>query len=548
MKRIIFIILLFGLAPLYAQSGYDREVGRVGNVIVMIPDGTSTSVLSAARWFQRYNNPSMTELNLDPLLCGMVGTFASNSLIPDSAPSMSAYMTGIPTSEGFISCYPAADPAQDLFKVDSTRSLHPLATLMEAARIEQGKATGLVATAEFCHATPAACTSHSHRRGDYASLTRQIAASNPDLVFGGGRQFLSAESRAYLATQGATIIGDADTFRNHTAEGPLWALFAESNIEYEIDRDDNIHPSLAEMTGRAIERLSSDPDGFFLMVEGSMIDWAAHGNDPATILHEMLAFDKAVGVALDFAKRDGNTLVVIMPDHGTSGFSFGNPDYRNYTRKGLEPAFGTVSKYRASIGRIESMVKCADAAEIRGIFRTYCDIELTDKELQAILSSKDYKEDNYMEVSNSVNLYSVISAVMKSRTPFAFISGNHTGEDTFLAAYHPAGDLPQGRHTNSRINAYIASAMGLETSLAELSDRYFVPHTALFPDARTAITKPEGDQPRLTVRRGRHTIEARANSSVITVDREPVQLRTPVVYIEPNDTFYLPREAGGMLR
>ncbi len=547
MKHAILILLLLGVQHLSAQTHYHRKVDNVRNVIVMIPDGTSTSVLSLARWFQRYNNPELTELNIDDHLCGMVGSFSSNSLIPDSAPSMSAYMTGVPTSSGYISCYPAADPAQDLFEVDAALQNRPLATLLEAARHDRHMATGVVATCYFNHATPAATSSHACDRDDYDNLARQMAASGLDLVFGGGRKYLPEDARQELKAQGATIIEDVDTFRSYTTEGPLWALFADAQLDYEIDRDDALHPSLAEMTRRAIERLSVHPEGFFLMVEGSMIDWAAHGNDPATILHEMLAFDKAVGEAVNFARQDGNTLVVIMPDHGTSGFSIGNPEYHDYTRKGLEPAFGTVSKYRASIDRMERMVREADDSDISALFRTHTGIELTDKELQDIIASRHAREDDYMEVSNSVNLYSVISTIMKSRTPFGFVSGNHTGEDVFLAVYHPTGDTPRGRQTNSEINAYIAEALALPRTLQTVTDDIYAPHDELFMGSRCTIVKSEGAQPLLKVKRGRKSIEARANSSTIVVNKRPMQLRSVVVYIERNNKFYLPREVADML-
>ncbi len=548
MKRLILMALLLLTQSVTSQTHYTRNVEPVRNVIVMIPDGTSTSVLSVARWFQRYNNPELTELNIDNHLCGMVGSFSSNSLIPDSAPSMSAYMTGVPTSGGYISCYPAADPDQDLFEVDTTWQNRPLATLLEAARHDRRMATGVVATTYFCHATPAATTSHACDRHDYAALARQMASSGMDLVFGGGAKHLPADARENLMNQGVTIIKDVDTFRSYNTSGPVWALFAQSHMEYEIDRDDAVQPSLSEMTRRAIERLSAHPEGFFLMVEGSRIDMAAHGNDPAAIMHEMLAFDKAVGVAVDFARRDGSTLVVIMPDHGTSGFTFGNPDYHDYTTKGLEPAFSEVSKYRVSIERMEQLVREAQDGDIRGIFRTNTGIELTDKELNAILSSLHARENDYMELSNSVNLYSVIADIMKSRTPFAFVSGNHTGEDVFLAAYHPTGDTPRGRHTNSEINAYIAEALALPRTLRAMTEDIYAPHTELFFGAQCSIVESEGEEPLLRVKRGRQSLEARANSSVVTVNKQPVQLRSVVVYIDRNSTFYLPREVTGMLQ
>jgi len=96
---------------------------------------------------------------------------------------------------------------------------------------------------------------------------------------------------------------------------------AATAMSYDIDRDPAVEPSLAEMTQKAIEILSANPKGFFLMVEGSKVDWAAHANDPVGLVSDILAFDDAVKVALDFAKQDGKTLVIAVTDHGNSGLS-----------------------------------------------------------------------------------------------------------------------------------------------------------------------------------------------------------------------------------
>lgn len=128
----------------------------------MIPDGTSTSVLSIARWYQIYNRLGGKNLNVDPYLCGLVKTYSSNSPIPDSAPAMSAYTTGVPSRVGNIAIYPVADDAQDIYPIDASMSYQPLVTVLEAAKIEKNKALGIVVTTDFCHATPASCASHHY--------------------------------------------------------------------------------------------------------------------------------------------------------------------------------------------------------------------------------------------------------------------------------------------------------------------------------------------------------------------------------------------------
>ena len=248
-KSAILLLLLFAALAAGAQPFYRKPVAPVRNVIVMIPDGTSTSVLAAARWYKFYNDPSQRTLNLDSCLCGLVGTFSSDSPIPCSAPAMSAYMTGMPQQAGNVSVYPAANPVQDIVEVESGRACQPLATLLEAAKHDRGKATGLVVTVDFCHATPAACAAHHYSRHAYPALAAQMAGNDLDVMFGGGRKQVTDAMRAYLRGSGATLIEqDAAAFRAYEGKGPVWSLFAQGNMSYDLDRNDAEQPSLAEMT------------------------------------------------------------------------------------------------------------------------------------------------------------------------------------------------------------------------------------------------------------------------------------------------------------
>jgi alkaline phosphatase len=108
--------------------------------------------------------------------------------------------------------------------------------------------------------------------------------------------------------------------------GPVWGLFDDSHMQPDMDRQHfaEHEPSLAEMVGKAIELLSQDKDGFFLMVEGSQVDWAGHNNDPIYMVTDFLAFDDAVKAACDFAEEDGRTLVLAYPDHNTGGMKIGH--------------------------------------------------------------------------------------------------------------------------------------------------------------------------------------------------------------------------------
>ena len=539
MKRLqLSILMLLACAFAFGQGQYRKPVKPVKNVIVMIPDGTTIDVLAAARWYQVYNGLG-TSLHVDSYLCGLVKTHSSNAPIGDSAPTTSCYMTGQPQRTGNVSIYPLADPGRDLCPVDPAQAYQPLATVLEAAKMEQGKAVGLVVTCEFPHATPADCSAHYYDRGNYTAIAPQMAAQNLDVMFGGGNDFVTGDMERHFADHGIQYIkNDLSAFRA-VEDGPVWALFGDREFPYDLDRDTAHLPSLEEMTRKALQVLSQDEEGFFLMVEGSLVDWAAHANDAAGIIHEFLAFDAAVGAAMDFARRDGNTAVVVLPDHGNSGFSIGRKGI-DYDVMSLEQLFGAVSGYKATSYGLEALLNAEQPGRMKQLVKDYTGIELTDEEETALLRARGIHADNYMEVGESGSLQSVLAGIMNSRTYFGFTSDGHTGEDVFLAAYHPQGDVPMGLNTNVEINRYLCDVLGLDEPLCDLTGRIFAKHTEVFAGMKWSVRMAEDGSPELVVKRGRHELRVPAFSSVAYLDDTPFDLGSVAVYIDKNDTFYLP--------
>ena len=257
MKRIFNLLFFFLFATsLIAQ---DKEIK---NVILLIPDGTSLASVSTARWFQRYMNPEMIHLNIDPYLCGTILTYCSDAPIGDSAPTTSCYMTGYPSLTGFISTYPVADSLNDIVPMNPEKAYQPLMTLLEAARIAQNKSTGLVVTCEFPHATPADCSAHSYNRSKYEWIAPQMVHNQIDVVIGGGVSILNDENKQFLKNEGyGLFLNDIDGFRNYPGD-KMWALFADKDMAYDIDRNPEQEPSLAEMTKVAIDKLSRNKNVF----------------------------------------------------------------------------------------------------------------------------------------------------------------------------------------------------------------------------------------------------------------------------------------------
>lgn len=525
---------------------FAQEVRPTKNVIVMIPDGTSVGVYSAARWYKHYNNLG-DGLHIDPYFTGTVTTHSSNAPIGDSAPTGSTYASGVLQQSGNVSIHP--EPTEnDIFPVDAARALQPAATILEASRILKNKAVGLVVTCEFPHATPADFSAHHYRRSNYDALAPQIAYQNLDVMFGGGTGILTDDIRQHFRNNRTTLIeDDRAALLNYNGTGKVWALFGKKALPYDIDRNPETVPSIAEMTEKALQVLSQSENGFFLMIEGSQVDWAAHANDPAAIIGEYLAFDEAVGKVMDFARADGNTTVVIMPDHGNSGFTIGARRCGGYDRLSLPDLFAAVSQYKLSANGIEAVLVNTKPENIASEFKKYTGIDLTDEELTTLKSSKNYAASDYTKAAETPNMTHNIVNILNSRTCFGFTTGGHTGEEVLLAAYHPQGDMPRGHFHNTQINKYLQEVSGLEMSLTELSDEIFAKHADVFAGMNVRIDKSDDKFPVLIVKKGRNTLEVRAFSSVAKLNGKPFDIGSVAVYIDKNNTFYVAKKLAGKL-
>lgn len=549
MKKIILLSFILVLTSSLFGQAYKKEVRPTKNVILMIPDGCSIGVLSNARWYQIYNKMGTENLAVDPYICGTVKTFSSNAPIGDSAPTTSAYMTGMPQQTGNIAIYPAADPANDLVYIDPAKAYQPLATIFEAAKIEKKKAVGLVATVEFPHATPADCSSHHYNRQKYNQISSQMAYQNFEVIFGGGNSIITDDIKSHLNAKGVTLIqDDYRAFMNDNSD-KLWALFGELHQVYDLDRNPDEVPSLEEMTIKAIDKLSRNEQGFFLMVEGSKVDWAAHANDAIGIVTEYIAFDKAVQAAIDFAKKDGNTTVIVVPDHGNSGFTMGSMAInKGYDKIPLDKFFNAFSKFRKTSEGMEKILDKSEPVQFSSLFKQHLGIDLTNEEVGLLAKAHHQKANNYMEVGATLNMRAMIVDIMKSRAPmWGFTTGGHTGEEVFLACYHPQGDIPVGMNTNVDIWKYMYSVSGLQTPMDELTNTLFAKHTDVFSGLTCSIDKTDNEFPVLVVKKGKNTLEIPAFKSIGYLNKKQFDLGSVIVYMDKNEIFYLPENLAEKL-
>ncbi|MDR2815141.1 MAG: alkaline phosphatase, partial [Proteiniphilum sp.] len=202
--------------------------------------------------------------------------------------------------------------------------------------------------------------------------------------------------------------------------------------------------------------------------------------------------------------------------------------------------FGAVSKYKLSANGMESILVNTKPGDMKAVFKQYTGVDVTDEELETLLASKNYKEADYMKVASSNNLAHNIVNILNSRTCFGFTTGGHTGEEVLLASYHPQGDALKGHVKNTDVNQYLQKVTGLTTSLQELSDRIFAKHGRVFAGMNYSIDKKDPDFPVLRVKKGKNTLEVKAFSSVAQLNGKSFDIGSVAVYIDKNDTFYLP--------
>lgn len=312
---------------------------RAKNIIFMVPDGMGLSNVTSTRIF--VNGLDGAPLNLETLpQIGYQRTYSANSTVTDSAAAASAWACGEKCNNNQISCH---DMDGD-YQCDE-----PVApTVLELAKVKK-KATGLVATSTITHATPAAWGAHVYYRNCETEIGRQLVLkTGVDVLLGGG---IGPDSNclAPSSLSGAEIIAQGQKagyayaathaqLVNAVSGGKkkILGLFTQGGKTPEMFRVDSSQtypadePTLPEMTKAALNVLEKDRHGFFLMVEGSQIDWANHANNISYQTAEIMAFDESVKAVLDWINarhsRRLNTLLIIVADHDCGGFAVNGPD------------------------------------------------------------------------------------------------------------------------------------------------------------------------------------------------------------------------------
>lgn len=397
------------------------------NIIFMIGDGMGPSYNTAHRYM--LDNPATAQMELtsfDHYLLGTQRTIAEDEHenITDSASAATAMSAGVKTYNNAIA-------------VDNDKT--EVKTVLERAK-EVGKSTGLVATSEVTHATPAAYGAHDESRKNMAAIADDYynetinGKHKVDVILGGGRDYFERKDKDLVSAfkkDGYQFATNKQEMQ--AAEGQqLLGLFSKGGMPKMIDRAASM-PSLQDMTQTALDKLSTNKKGFFLMVEGSQIDWAGHANDITGAMSEMQDFDLAFQTAIDYAKKDCNTLVIATADHSTGGFSIGANGVYNWFVEPIKQMKHTPEYLRAQLMK--------DGADVEQIIKANVGFELKAEEMQAIKDAVAAKD--------AIKIENAIEAPVNTRSLTGWTTGGHTGEDVNVYGYGPASSLWRGNIENT---------------------------------------------------------------------------------------------------
>ncbi|MBT2695526.1 alkaline phosphatase [Bacillus sp. ISL-55] len=424
---------LVGAFNAEAKNEGKNNSAEIKNVIFLIGDGMGVSYTSAYRYLKDNPETEVAErTEFDKYLVGNQMTYPEDpeENVTDSASAATAMSAGIKTYNNAIA-------------VDNDGS--EVKTVLEAAK-EKGKATGLVATSEITHATPASFGAHDESRKNMNAIADDYyqdlinGEHKVDVLLGGGKDLFVRADRNLVEEfkkDGYSYIGNKQDLMKDRNEKVL-GLFAPRGMDKMIDRNEET-PSLEEMTQSAIDRLSKDKDGFFLMVEGSQVDWAGHDNDIVAAMSEMEDFEKAYKAAIEFAKKDKHTIVVATADHSTGGYSIGADGIYNWFGAPIKAAKRTPDFMAAEI---------ANGAEVEETLRKYIDFkaqelpELTAEEIQSVKDASTKK---------SRDIDDAIEKIFDKRSNTGWTTGGHTGEDVPVFAFGPGKERFYGQIDNTDI-------------------------------------------------------------------------------------------------
>jgi len=426
------------------------------NIIVIISDGMSSGTLNMAdlylnrktgkgsNWIELYKDNRVKRSLMDMT--------SASSIVTDSAAASSSWGSGFRVKNGSLNVGVNGEeylPIWQKFK-------------------KAGKMAGCVTTVPITHATPAGFCIASKSRNSQEAIAEMYLELKFDIMMGGGDKFFSSENRKDkkdlyqdFISKGFNVVKDRAEMLSVDNSKPILGVFSTDGLPYSKDRETskeltNSSPTLAEMTARAIDKMKNHPNGFVLQVEAGKVDWAAHANDITGLIYDQVAHDEAIKVAIDFAEKDKNTLVILTTDHGNAnpGLIYG---------KTVNENFDTIQNYKQTndwilngIGKETSISQIIDRIE----FATK--LALQEEEAKELLS---FYNNIKMEdgLYNPKHLpFKVLSEIQKKYNSVGWISMDHSSDYSELALFGPGSELLNSFIKNTDLHYLMLQAAEVE--------------------------------------------------------------------------------------
>ncbi|QKM64641.1 hypothetical protein DCO17_04960 [Polynucleobacter tropicus] len=461
MKFRVIAGLFFALALLNSPIGLAQtQKQHPENIIILFADGTTSSQYEFGRYSSqllRQQPFAITDVVMTKGNFQLMKTESANYFVTDSAAAASAMSTGQKVNNGAISVTPDGKSP---------------VTLMKYAKAS-GKRIGLISTAPVYDASPAAFSVHAKSRRDSESIVNQYLQLEPDVLMGGGADFfLPTTIKGGKRLDGKNIIQafqdrgfqyiDSSDDLSNLSKPKVLGLFANEDIDYEIERNPKEAPSLSQMLDiglRALEQKTSPNKGFVLFIENENTDSAGHNNDVASLMRDLWAFDDAVKIALDFQRRNPNTLIIVTGDHETGGFSptygrknlgpAGNANYLNVDMEQLK----LIEQFKMSLNEFSMQFKAkikqgASKAELNDFLNTllaenFPGLNL-DEDLREKITGQGqlYPNSNYLPAN-------ILGLAIARQTGFYWGTSGHTPSPITVAAIGPGSNMFKGYDDNT---------------------------------------------------------------------------------------------------
>ncbi|MFZ4435259.1 MAG: alkaline phosphatase [Flavobacterium psychrophilum] len=430
---------------------------KAKNIIFLVSDGMSSGTLNMAdlylnrtygkgsNWLQLYTDNKVSRALMD--------TASANSIVTDSAAGSSAWGGGVRVPNGSLNVSASGEnflPIWQKFK-------------------KAGKKAGCVTTVPITHATPAGFCVNTASRNSQQEIAEMYLQLGFDVLMGGGNVYFSAAKRkdqkdlyAAYAAKGYQVVQEKAALENCTNAKPILGIFDQDALPYYVDRNQDAAlqqkiPTLAEMAQKAIDNMKDHAAGFVLQIESGKVDWAAHANDIAGLLHEQIQFDEAIKVAMDFAEKNQDTLVIITTDHGNAnpGVIYG---------KEANAQFDSIQKYTQSNEWILNNIHPDfTSSRLRELVEKANGIALSEENAQTLLGFYTGLEKEDDGLYNFKKLpFKSFAEMQKKTNAVGWISMDHSADYVELAAYGPGSHLLRSFVKNTDLHNLMLAAAEVE--------------------------------------------------------------------------------------